>query len=59
MHLPPDHPLRVELNDEAHARPSEALRAPLVALEACGHVPYVEQPEALAAALHAFLVPAA
>ena len=29
MPLPPDHPLRVELNDEAHARPSEALRAPL------------------------------
>jgi uncharacterized membrane-anchored protein len=29
VHLPPDHPLRVELNDEAHARPSEALQAPL------------------------------
>ncbi len=29
MKLPPDHPLRVELNDEVHARPSEALRAPL------------------------------
>ena len=29
MHLPPDHPLRIELNDEAHARPSEALQAPL------------------------------
>jgi uncharacterized membrane-anchored protein len=27
--LPPDHPLRVELNDEAHARPPEALAAPL------------------------------
>jgi uncharacterized membrane-anchored protein len=29
VHLPPDHPLRIELNDEAHARPSEALQAPL------------------------------
>ena len=29
MQLPPDHPLRVELNDEAHARPPEALAAPL------------------------------
>jgi uncharacterized membrane-anchored protein len=29
VHLPSNHPLRVELNDEAHARPSEALRAPL------------------------------
>lgn len=29
MRLPRDHPLRVELNDEVHARPSEALRAPL------------------------------
>ena len=29
MHLPPDHPLRIELNDEAHARPPEALDAPL------------------------------
>ena len=44
---------------ESAAAAAEALRAPLVALEACGHVPYVEQPEALAAALHAFLVPAA
>lgn len=26
---PPSHPLRVELNDEAHARPSEALTAPV------------------------------
>lgn len=29
MTLPPDHPLRVELNDEAHARPSESLTPPL------------------------------
>jgi uncharacterized membrane-anchored protein len=29
MPLPPNHPLRVELNDEAHARPPEALCAPL------------------------------
>ena len=29
MPLPPDHQLRVELNDEAHARPPEALTAPL------------------------------
>ncbi|RPI12028.1 MAG: DUF3422 domain-containing protein [Lysobacterales bacterium] len=30
MHtLPPDHPLRIELNDEVHARPSESLKAPL------------------------------
>jgi len=27
--LPPDHALRAELNDEVHARPSDALRAPL------------------------------
>jgi len=29
MTLPPDHPLRRELHDEVHARPSEALQAPL------------------------------
>jgi len=29
VRLPPDHPLRRELNDEAHARPPEALAAPL------------------------------
>jgi uncharacterized membrane-anchored protein len=29
VHLPPDHPLRIELNDEAHARPPETLQAPL------------------------------
>jgi hypothetical protein len=29
MHLPPDHPHRMELNDEVHARPPEALVAPL------------------------------
>jgi len=29
MPLPSDHPLRIELNDEAHARPPEALAAPL------------------------------
>lgn len=29
MSLPPDHPLRLELNDEVHARPPEALTAPL------------------------------
>jgi uncharacterized membrane-anchored protein len=27
--LPPNHPLRGELNDEVHARPSDSLRAPL------------------------------
>jgi len=27
--IPTDHPLRSELNDEVHARPSDALRAPL------------------------------
>jgi len=27
--LPPNHPLRSELNDEVHARPSDSLRAPL------------------------------
>jgi len=27
--IPTDHPLRIELNDEVHARPSEALVAPL------------------------------
>jgi|OpeIllAssembly_1097287.scaffolds.fasta_scaffold24421_2 uncharacterized membrane-anchored protein len=29
MPLPPNHPLRLELNDEVHARPPEALSAPL------------------------------
>jgi len=29
MHLPPDHPLRLELSNEVHARPPEALSAPL------------------------------
>jgi len=29
MTLPPDHPRRIELNDEAHARPPEALQAPV------------------------------
>jgi len=29
MQLPPDHPHRIELNDEVHARPPEALVAPL------------------------------
>jgi uncharacterized membrane-anchored protein len=29
MTLPADHPLRIELNDEVHARPPEVLRAPL------------------------------
>jgi len=29
MHLPPDHPLRLELSHEVHARPPEALSAPL------------------------------
>jgi uncharacterized membrane-anchored protein len=29
VQLPTDHPLRLELNDEAHARPPEALDAPL------------------------------
>jgi uncharacterized protein DUF3422 len=28
-HLPPDHPQRAELNDEVHARPPEALAAPV------------------------------
>jgi proline iminopeptidase len=32
-----------------------ALRAPLVVLEGCGHVPYVEAPAALWGAVHAFL----
>ena len=27
--LPTNHPLRSELNDEVHARPSDSLRAPL------------------------------
>lgn len=29
MILPPDHPLRAELNDEVHARPPDALAAPV------------------------------
>lgn len=29
MRLPPDHPLRTELNDEVHARPPDALAAPV------------------------------
>jgi proline iminopeptidase len=36
---------------------ARALRAELVLLERCGHVPYVEQPEALWAALDPFLGP--
>ena len=39
-------------SSEACAR---AIGAKLVTLEACGHVPYVEQPEALFAALEHFL----
>jgi pimeloyl-ACP methyl ester carboxylesterase len=31
------------------------MRARIVVLEACGHVPYVEQPEALFAAIAEFL----
>jgi proline iminopeptidase len=34
---------------------AEALRAPLVVLPDCGHVPYVEAPEAFVAALDSFL----
>jgi proline iminopeptidase len=34
---------------------ADALGARFVALDACGHVPYVEQPEALFAAIHEFL----
>jgi proline iminopeptidase len=34
---------------------AEALRGELVVLEACGHVPYVEQPAALFAAIERFL----
>ncbi|MFO1057926.1 MAG: DUF3422 domain-containing protein [Dongiaceae bacterium] len=29
LRLPPDHPQRIELNDEVHARPPQALAAPL------------------------------
>ncbi|MEQ1612417.1 MAG: DUF3422 domain-containing protein, partial [Hyphomicrobiaceae bacterium] len=29
MNLPPDHPFRIQLNDEVHARPPEQLLAPL------------------------------
>ena len=28
MNIPADHPQRIELNDEVHARPPEPLRAP-------------------------------
>jgi proline iminopeptidase len=34
---------------------AEALRAEFVVLDACGHVPYVEQPEALFRAIRSFL----
>jgi pimeloyl-ACP methyl ester carboxylesterase len=34
---------------------AEALRAELVVLDACGHVPYVERPDALFAAIERFL----
>ena len=37
------------------AATAEALRAPLVVLPQCGHVPYVEAPEAFVAALDPFL----
>jgi uncharacterized membrane-anchored protein len=29
MHVPPDHPLRTEVNEEVHARPSDPLTAPV------------------------------
>ena len=37
------------------AETAAALRAPLVVLPQCGHVPYVEAPEAFVAALDPFL----
>ena len=37
---------------------AKALRGELVVLDACGHVPYVEQPAALFAAIERFLGPA-
>lgn len=40
---------------ESAAAVADALGAPLLALEGCGHVPYVEQPDALFRALRAFL----
>ena len=40
---------------ESAAAVADALAAPLTALEDCGHVPYVEQPDALFSALRAFL----
>jgi proline iminopeptidase len=36
---------------------ADALGAPLVALDGCGHVPYVEAPEPLFAAIRTFLAP--
>lgn len=40
---------------ESATAAADALEAPLLALEGCGHVPYVEQPDALFSALRAFL----
>ncbi|HEY0928912.1 MAG TPA: alpha/beta hydrolase, partial [Gemmatimonas sp.] len=40
---------------ESAAAAAECLGAQFVVLDACGHVPYVEQPEALFAALQTFL----
>jgi pimeloyl-ACP methyl ester carboxylesterase len=36
-------------------RTAEALHAPLIVLPDCGHVPYVEAPQAFVAALDPFL----
>lgn len=46
-----DDPIPIAAAREA----ATALRAPLVELAACGHVPYIEQPEALFAAALSFL----
>ena len=47
-------PIPFESSEEG----ARALDAPLVMLEDCGHVPYVEQPRALFAAIDAFLATA-
>lgn len=44
---------------ESSERGARALAAPLVMLEDCGHVPYVEQPAALFAAIEGFFASAA
>ena len=46
MILPPDHSLRAELNDEVHARPPDALAAPVRATIGPRRAPTATFPQA-------------